>query len=114
MHPSRNSRALIRWSGVLAAGGVLILGAALCLLAMTLWHAPPVGGRGRTSELVPPALIACFVVASIVVAVASAFARHIANHRLVSRAKRLSLIAMIGTAAGWLAVGVAVLLLRRR
>jgi hypothetical protein len=52
---------------------------------------------------------ACFVVASIVVFVASAFVRQIANHCHAALAKRRSLMAIIGTVAGWLTVGVAAL-----
>jgi hypothetical protein len=51
------------------------------------------------------------VVASIVVLAASAFVRHIANHCHAALAKRRSLMAIIGTVAGWLTVGVAALLL---
>jgi hypothetical protein len=114
MEAGRNSRTLIRWADVLAASGALIFVAAACFLATALWHDSLINGYGPTYIFVQPALTACFVVASIVVLVASAFVRHIANHRLVALAKRRSLMAIIGTVAGWLTVGVTVLLLARR
>ena len=114
MEASRNSRTLIGWSGVLAACGVLIFGAAVCFLATALWHDSLISGYGPTYIAVRPALTACFVVASIIVLVASTFVQHIASHRLVALAKRRSLMAIISTLAGWLTIGAAVLLLAGR
>src|SRR6476619_3163421 len=108
MDHNRNSQALVRLSGVLAACGLLILGAAVFLLTTALWHSTRVSSGVQAHMLVPPALAACVATASIVALVASAFVRHIANHRSASLAKRLALMAVIGTAAGWLAAGVAV------
>jgi hypothetical protein len=114
MEARRNPRTLIRWSGALAACGALIFIAAVCFLATALWHHSLISGYGPTYILAPPALIACFVVSSIVVLAASTFVRHIADHRFVALAKRLSPMAIIGTVAGWLTVGVMVLLLAHR
>ena len=114
MEAGRNSGTLIRWSGVLATCGAFIFATAAYFLATALWHYSLVSGYGPTYIFVSPALTACFMVASIVVLVASIFVRHIANHRLVALAKRRSLMAIIGTVAGWLTVGVTVLLLARR
>ena len=113
MEASRSSRALVRWSGVLAACGALIFAAGVCFLAAALRHYWLISGYGPTYIFVPPALTACFVAASVVVLVASAFVRRIASHRLVALAKRRSLMAIIGTVAGWIAVGAAILLLAR-
>jgi hypothetical protein len=107
MEASRNPRTLIRWSSALAACGALILVAAGYFLATTSL----ISGFSPTYIFVPPVVTACFVVASIVVFVASAFVRHIANHRLVALAKRRSLMAIIGTVAGWLTAGITALLL---
>lgn len=112
MKTNRSSRTLIRWSGVLATFGVLIFVAAVCFLATALWHYSLI--RGYVPASVPPALIACFVIGSAVVLIASTFVRHIANQRLVALAKGRSLLAIIGAVAGWLTVGVAVLLVAHR
>ena len=113
MEAGRNSRTLIRWSGVLATSGALVFVTAAYFLVTALWHYSLISGHGATYVLASPALIACFVVASFVVLVASTFVRHIANHRLVALAKRLSIMAIIGTIAGWLVVGVTALLFAR-
>jgi hypothetical protein len=114
MQASRDSRSLILWSGVLAASGALIFVAAVFFLAAVLWHYSLINGYGPTYIFLAPALTASYVVASIVVLVASAFVRHIANHRHSALAKRLSLMAIIATTAGWLTVGVTVLSFARR
>ena len=114
MEAGPNARTLIRWSGALAACGALIFVAAVFVLAIALWHHSLISGYGPTCIFAPPALTACFVVSSIVVLVASTFVRHIADHRLVALAKRLSLVAIISTVAGWLIVGVLVLWIAHR
>jgi hypothetical protein len=77
MEASRNPRTLIRWSSALAACGALIFVAAGYFLATTLL----ISSFSPTYIFVPPVVTACFVVASIVVFVASAFVRHIAKPR---------------------------------
>ena len=101
MDTERTPPALIHWSTVLAAGGVLVFGA--------LTH-----GGGPTYVVISPALAACFIVGSIVVLVASAFVLHMAGHRRIAAARLRALAGIIGTIAGWLAVGIVLLFIAHR
>ena len=114
MQSDRHSKTLIRWAALLAAGGILIFAAAACFVALLLWHLSLAGSHGSTFLLVQPAPLALSVVGSTVVLVAAFFVHHIATHRLAFAAKRLSHIAILGSAVGWLIVGTALFWLRAR
>jgi hypothetical protein len=114
MEVSANASPLMRWSAVLAVCGGLILIAAIGFLATVLWRHTPIDGQFSDYSIVPPALIACFVIASAIVLVASTFAWHIANHRLLMAVKRRAQLAILAAGSGWLLVGAAVFLLARR
>ena len=109
MKHDRSPSALLRSATVLATCGALILVVALCFLAVALWHRSLLSGYGPTYVVVQPASTACFVVGSAIVLVASAFVRHMAKHRSMELAKRRALLGLIGTLAGWIAVGAALL-----
>ena len=114
MDTERTPPALIHWSTVLAAGGVLVFGVAAFFLAVALWHRALTHGGGPTYVVISPALAACFIVGSIVVLVASAFVLHMAGHRRIAAARLRALAGIIGTIAGWLAVGIVLLFIAHR
>lgn len=114
MKPDLRPEPLIRWSALLAACGTIILVIAACFVALLAWHLSVAGGRGTTFVLVDPAPLALFVVGSAVVAISAIFVRHIAIHRRVAAARRLSHIAILGTATGWLMLWAALLWLQAR
>lgn len=113
MGDSRNSHSLIRWAGVLATGGTLIFVAASCFLALALWHVAQVGGYGRTYVIVSPWLAAALALVSLAVLVAAALVCLRASCNTVALASRLSLGAIIATAAAWAVFGAAFLILAR-
>jgi hypothetical protein len=113
MEANTNQSPLMRWSSVLAAGGGVILVAAGVFLAMVLWRRAPINGSLSDYSIVPPPLIACFVIASAIVLIASTFAWHIANQSLLTAVKRRAQLAIIAAGSAWLLVGTAVFLLAR-
>lgn len=113
MEDSRNSHSLIRWAGVLATGGALIFVAASCFLALALWHVALVDGYGRTYVIISPWLCAVIALASLTVLVAAALIWRRATLCTVALASRLSLGAIIATAAAWAVFGAAFLILAR-
>jgi hypothetical protein len=114
MQSDRSSKTLIRWSALLAGCGILIFVTAAGLVALLLRHLSLSGDYGSTFVVVHPAPLALSIVGSAVVLIAALFVRHIATHRLAFAVKRLSHIAIFGTAAGWLTIGAALFWLRAR
>jgi hypothetical protein len=102
-----NSKALISWSAVLAACGILIFATAACFVVLLLHHLSLIDDYGSPYVVVKPAPIALSVVGSAGVLIAALFVRHIAGRRLAFAAKRLSHIAIFGTGAAWLTIGAA-------
>ncbi len=113
MEDSRDSHSLIRWAGVLATGGALIFVAASCFLALALWHIAQVGGYGRTYVIMSPWLAVAIALVSLAVLGAAALVWRRARRSTVALASRLSLGAIIATAAAWAVFGAAFLILAR-
>lgn len=112
MVASRDTKRLIRWCGILAAGGSLILLAGAVFLATALWHIR-LAGDGPSFVVVAPGPTAILALTSVVVLAAAVAAWRQARQAGASLARRLSLSAIITTVTAWAAVGVAFLALTR-
>lgn len=104
-----SSDSLVRWSWVLMAAGALLFSVAILCLAVVIWHVAQLGGDGPTYVAISPWPAAVVILASLAAVGSATFIWRRSGSATLAR--RLSLAAIIATAAAWVAFGAALLVL---